>query len=328
MRRLLFVALFAILTPVAHADVVCTNFVGACGAGGALPLGGGTITGPINLPNGSATAPSWGFASDDDGTGTGFYRSAANQPSITINGVESYRINATTFSMLNNAAVFRMGAAADLLWGREAAATWEQGTDLNGAAIAQMIKSCDGITGTDIAGCDRLFAGGRGTGAGAGGNVGLKTSPALATGTTAQTLADRELFVAKAKALTAGAATSFIQVAVASGTVVGGVVEYTIEANDGTDYQSRAGVLVFHAVNKAGTETCTLTRPGGSATVDNTTDGVAVSSGTLTNTFTCSTSPTNAVDIQANAASSLVETTLRISYSIRLNGGTGLVTAQ
>lgn len=128
----------------------------------------------------------------------------------------------------------------------------------------------------------------------------------------------RAYYVPLAKALTAATATPFVQVSVPSGTVTGGTVEYTIRADDGTDFQSRSGVLVYAAVNKAGVETCTLGRPDGGATVDNTTDIVAVSAGTLTNTFTCVVGLADAVQIAANAASSLTETTLNITYAADL----------
>lgn len=131
-----------------------------------------------------------------------------------------------------------------------------------------------------------------------------------------------------ARALTAGVATSFLEIAVPAGTVTGGTIQYTILANDATDFQARSGVLVYAAANPSGTEVCTLGRPDGGSTVDNTTDIVAVSSGTLTNTFTCVTGLTSAVQIAANAASSLTETTLNITYSVFKNGGTGGISPQ
>jgi hypothetical protein len=130
------------------------------------------------------------------------------------------------------------------------------------------------------------------------------------------------------KALTAGAATAFIQIGVPQGSVAGGTIEYTIRANDATNYQARSGVLVYSVVNPSGTEVCTLSRPDGGATVDNTTDSVAVSSGTLTNTFTCVTGLTDVVNVAANAASSLTETVLQISYVVRKNEGAGAITPQ
>ena len=43
-------------------------------------------TSQVLLNNGTATAPSWGWLADNDGTGTGFYRIGANQVGIALNG--------------------------------------------------------------------------------------------------------------------------------------------------------------------------------------------------------------------------------------------------
>lgn len=126
---------------------------------------------------------------------------------------------------------------------------------------------------------------------------------------------------ATVKALTAASATNFTLVSVASGSYVAGYIPYSIEATDATDYQARSGVLVFSAVNKAGTVTCTV------ATVTSAVEVAAVSSGTLTNTFTCADSTSNGVLIKANAASSLTETVLQIRYRVNI-AGTATVTAQ
>jgi hypothetical protein len=53
--------------------------------------GGGTIggplvlTGPLSLPDGTAATPSWAWASDADGSGTGAYRSAADTIAFVTN---------------------------------------------------------------------------------------------------------------------------------------------------------------------------------------------------------------------------------------------------
>lgn len=47
------------------------------------------------LPAGSATVPSFGWAADADGTGTGIYRSAANAIAFTTNGVSRGTVSAT-----------------------------------------------------------------------------------------------------------------------------------------------------------------------------------------------------------------------------------------
>lgn len=56
---------------------------------------GGTFTGQLNLANGTATEPSWGWTSDDDTTGTGMFRGCANCLSFTTNGIERWLINAS-----------------------------------------------------------------------------------------------------------------------------------------------------------------------------------------------------------------------------------------
>lgn len=139
-------------------------------------------------------------------------------------------------------------------------------------------------------------------------------------GTNKTSISDEE--VRGQKTLTESSATAFVQISVPSGGVVGGEIEYTIEANDATDYQNRTGIIPFAMVNKAGTETATL------GTVGAATEVVAVSAGTLTNTLAADTSPTNAVNITANAVSSLTQTTLRITYTVRITWGTGTVTPQ
>jgi hypothetical protein len=118
------------------------------------------------------------------------------------------------------------------------------------------------------------------------------------------------------KALTETTATTFVTITVPSGSSASGRIIYAIEANDATDFQNRSGVLHYSAVNKAGTTTIQLFRESGSTTVDNTTDGVAVSAGTLTNTFTATDGGSGAVQIKANATSSLTQTTLQIRYRV------------
>lgn len=50
-------------------------------------------TSQVLINNGTATAPSWGWLADNDGTGTGFYRPAADEISITRNGAELITIS-------------------------------------------------------------------------------------------------------------------------------------------------------------------------------------------------------------------------------------------
>lgn len=149
------------------------------------------------------------------------------------------------------------------------------------------------------------------------------TSASVARIDAAQTFAGAQTFSGSiqtgvtAKALVAATPTIFATVTVASNGRSSGVVDYVIEADDGTEFQARVGSLYFAAVNKAGTITCTVARADGQTTVDNTTDAVAVSSSTLTNTFTCADATGNVMNLLANAASGLTETTLRIRPLVR-----------
>lgn len=114
------------------------------------------------------------------------------------------------------------------------------------------------------------------------------------------------------KTLTESAATTFVRVAVASGARTGGVVAYCLNAADAADHQERCGSVPFAVVNKAGAETCVV----GTAA-----DAEAVSVGTLAVTWaTDVATPTNGCDLQANAVSSLTQTTLNLSYTITLTG--------
>lgn len=132
----------------------------------------------------------------------------------------------------------------------------------------------------------------------------------------------RYLMVGTAKALTEAVATPVVQIGIPSGgSVCGGRFEYTVEAGDGTDFQARHGRISFQAVNKAGVETAT---PASTAeTADGST--IAASLGTLTYTVATDTTPTNAFNFTINATSSLVQTTLLVSYRVELDTPLGSV---
>jgi hypothetical protein len=125
------------------------------------------------------------------------------------------------------------------------------------------------------------------------------------------------------KSLLGGGAVNFVQVGVASGGYQGGVIEYCADASDGTEFQSRCGILPIALINKGGTETCTVGTPGTSS------ESIAVSAGTFTVAFTTDTSPTNACNFAANGTSSLTENVMRINFTVRLFGNvTSAATAQ
>jgi len=240
------------------------------------------------------------------GLGDGPYFSVINGSGMV--GVSSFGLS---FSNSGNS------ATGQNLWLIPAAATLQLGQNANGAAIAQTFKTCDGITGTDVAGCNHIEAAGRGTGIGAPGDYDIQTAKDLATGTTAQTLFDRHFYRGKAKAVTESSATTFVSISVPTTlTGAGGTINYCIHANDATDVQERCGEEDFAVVNKAGTVTCSTPNILG-------TEAVAVSTGTLTNTFTFVANGTSC-DMKANAVSSLTQTVLDVRYAIEMHGS-GLV---
>lgn len=79
------------------------------GGGGVTGLTGGSTvvaTVPYLAPNGSCAAPSFAWNSDADGTGSGWYRQAANIWSLCLNGVEIARFTGTELRLLNSATLW------------------------------------------------------------------------------------------------------------------------------------------------------------------------------------------------------------------------------
>lgn len=69
---------------------------GAVTTGTQTIAGDKTLTGVLLSSAGTATAPGIAWSADSDGTGTGFYRSAANEVSIALNGVRAVRIQGSS----------------------------------------------------------------------------------------------------------------------------------------------------------------------------------------------------------------------------------------
>lgn len=132
---------------------------------------------------------------------------------------------------------------------------------------------------------------------------------------------------AQIKNLTETVVTNIFQLDIASGTSTGAVVNYTVEADDGSDRQERTGRVAVNIVNKAGTETCTIGGFDGTNNPTETKDGSDISTtlGTLTYTWGQSNSPTNGCLFTLNATSSLTQTTLRINYSVHELGNVATV---
>lgn len=122
------------------------------------------------------------------------------------------------------------------------------------------------------------------------------------------------------KTLTESVATAFVRVAVGSNAVQGGLVEYCVDANDATNYQTRCGTVPFSLVNEGGIEACILGTPS---------DADGTPTGTLTAAFTGASNAADTCDLLVDATSSLIQTTLRINYYVREFGNVNTsVTAQ
>lgn len=165
-----------------------------------------------------------------------------------------------------------------------------------------------GGSGSNIAGGDITLAGGQGTGTGVGGDVHQKTAPAGTTGSSANSLVERQLVRAKPTTLTNSSATSLFDIALPTLKMAGGVVHFSIQATDGTDVQSYTGDVAFSAVNKAGTYTTSASILGTAATAAS---GVT----TLTASFGFSNG-TNKTTLQCTPVSSLTPTSLTITYTV------------
>lgn len=115
----------------------------------------------------------------------------------------------------------------------------------------------------------------------------------------------------RVKTLTDAAATGYVDISIQSNQVVSGMVRWSIDATDGTAYQTRAGATYFTAVNEAGTVACAVGDIG--TTIEST------PTGTLTNTMTC-TAGTLKFTLNANADSSLTGPTIKIKYFVDIIG--------
>lgn len=244
--------------------------------------------------------------------------------SIKANGaaVAGGNVSFANFGVINSWAlgftpnVVTNGVTAFFMY--DATATIQMGSDA-ASVVAQTLKAHDAL-GTDKAGASFTLAGGQSTGTGRGGDVITKTSLSGSTGSTANSYSTRSFASAKPVDLTESTATTCASVAIASGKIAGVRLVCTVYANDGTDYQSISSDVRVDAVNKAGTVTATISQ------TDNTT---AASAGTLSVTYTAAANG-NAVDIKANAVSSLTQTVLRCKWQIvAINSDdVGTITAQ
>lgn len=184
------------------------------------------------------------------------------------------------------------------------------------SAQAITLNGCGG-SGTNNAGAAMTLVTGLATGTGASGRWSLKTGAKGSSGTTAQTAGDRIVVEGKYVDLTESTNSQFVQINIPTSTTSAIEIMYSVEANDGTDYQVIIGNYLVWVVNKAGTLTFVEDDVPGTA---------AVSAGTFTASVTAADGGSGNLQIRCNAVSSLTQTTLRTSFQIRKNFGTGTIT--
>jgi hypothetical protein len=148
----------------------------------------------------------------------------------------------------------------------------------------------------------------------AAGVIGVVNGPIPATAFAQLALDTNEREFADTVTLTDGSATAFLDIAIADGDMMGGAIDYTITATDTTDFQSISGSLSWAAVRKAGspsTYVCDIDEHLG-------TDSTAVSTGTLTDTFTCA-GASDKITLNADANSSLTTPTVTMRYTAHIH---------
>lgn len=290
-------------------------------------LSGATFTGPVLLPDGTAAAPSLAFASEP---GTGLYRASPNDIAYAAgsqarafftdntNGSE-IRLQSDGF-LTWSSDIANATAGAQTFLSSEAAAVLQVGQDVNGAPTHQTLKAHDGITGTDVAGASLTLAGGRGTGAGAAGNVIIQAAPDLASGTTPQVLEERARWHGKRATIADNTATTIMTVATggaAGGS--GGLLHIQARAVSGSESHSLSALLSYTVaddVTGATGEVCSFALAGAAAQTSVTDAGsYTLALATTTGTDTCNLRIT-------------LDTTLNVSSTVRLTilntGGSAL----
>ena len=123
------------------------------------------------------------------------------------------------------------------------------------------------------------------------------------------------------KSLTDNVATAVLDVSVAQSSFTGLTLMWTVVVSgDGPEYQALSGVTTLQAVNKAGTEVCTIGEALNMAE--------AASAGTLTGDSSCVVGLTDEVRWALDADSSLTNPVLTLYYTVHVTGPATTLTPQ
>ena len=240
------------------------------------------------------------------------------------NGVVSTGAGDVTFKFTNTQYAFLRGNPGRItindnaginpvILTRGGAASLQMGTDVNGAAVAQIFSAHKGITGTDIAGASLTLAPGTGTGAAVSGSLILNRDLVGATGTTSQTQAPSYISC-PTKILSNTSATVQTMATITTTSTTGGSIKmfFTVVANNGTLQDTDAGEIIIGWNNNAGTVAAAASAVYGQMDSD--------ASGTLATTPTV-TFATNVVSVKFTPTwVTIVPTTVTGFATFEVNG--------
>lgn len=263
-----------------------------------------SATGASTFADGTASAPGIAYAAE---SGTGLYRSAASELSVSLAGIQRFVFDPSAFSILGGSPALVFSTDTKLT--RTVAQQLQLGGSNVATPSAQTFSTVGSRGGTDtnVAGGNLTIVSGLGTGSSTLSKV-ILAGPALGTsGTTQQTQVQRTVVGYTKTGIANNSATTFLTVPIVSGGWGAVQVAYTIEVSDGTNFQIESGYVTAVAVNKAGTLTV--------ATPVKSSNTQAVSTGTLAVTFGTTTG-TNLFNLQITSNSSLTPTTHRLFAEI------------
>lgn len=128
------------------ATLATADYFSSGGVSNSVSGGLSLTSGALLLPDGTAGAPSVGWTSDADGTGTGLYRPSVNRIGFAINGTIVSQYISSGLHLNADAGLLFWGVSSDLLLGRDAAATLQMGVDSN-TPTTQTIEALDAVSG-------------------------------------------------------------------------------------------------------------------------------------------------------------------------------------